>query len=69
MAAAEHVILREWLRQSVHWTDPSEYRKKLSEPQAQAQILTPDGAGAGVGARERRVEICTTLLDVSDIGA
>jgi hypothetical protein len=58
--AGEHVILRECVRQSEHCTEPSEYRKKVIEPQAQDQILSPDGAAA----RARRVESCTTLLDV-----
>jgi hypothetical protein len=65
LAVAEHVILRDSVRQSVHCTEPSEYKKKLKLPQAQPQILSSDG----VTARARRVEMCTTLLDASDIGA
>jgi len=64
LTAAEHVILREGSRQSVHCTDPSEYRKNLKDPQEHDQIFRGDGAAA----RARRVEMCTTLLDVSDIG-
>jgi hypothetical protein len=47
----------------VHCTVPSEYKKKLIEPHAQAQIFRVDGAWG-----RRRVERYTTLLDVSDIG-
>jgi hypothetical protein len=64
LAAAEHVILRDCVRQSVHCTEPSEYRKKLKLPQEHDQILSPDGAGA----RARRVERCTTLLGAFAIG-
>jgi len=64
LAAAEHVIFCDCVRQSVHCTEPSEYRKKLKLPQEQAQILSPDGAAA----RVRRVAMSTTLFDVSDIG-
>jgi hypothetical protein len=49
----------------VHCTDPSEYRKKLRDPQEHDQIFRDDGAAARA---RRRVEMCTTLLDVSDIG-
>jgi hypothetical protein len=54
------VILRECVRQSEHCTEPSEYKKKVSEPQAQDQILRPDGAAVSA----RRVARYTTLLDV-----